>query len=63
MREEMAVTLADVVLRRTEAGTAGSPGEAALEVAARHIGSLLGWDAERIETEQHAVRERYGWAW
>jgi glycerol-3-phosphate dehydrogenase len=59
VREEMACTLADVVLRRTEAGTAGSPGRAALERAARVVSPLLGWSRERANTEIEAVEARY----
>jgi glycerol-3-phosphate dehydrogenase len=55
----MACTLADVVLRRTEAGTAGSPGRAALERAARVVSPLLGWSRERANTEIEAVEARY----
>jgi glycerol-3-phosphate dehydrogenase len=62
VREEMACTLADVLLRRTEAGTAGAPGEDALNAAGRHAQGLLGWNEERLAAELQAVRERYGWA-
>ena len=61
VREEMACTLADVILRRTEAGTAAHPGDEALDAASRHMAGLLGWDAERITAEVRAVRSRYGW--
>lgn len=48
-RCEMAMTLADVVLRRTGLGTLGNPGEAALIAAARIMGAPLGWNrAERM---------------
>jgi glycerol-3-phosphate dehydrogenase len=61
VREEMACRLADVILRRTEAGTAAHPGHEALEAAARHMAGLLGWDAERVTAEVRAVESRYGW--
>jgi glycerol-3-phosphate dehydrogenase len=39
----MAVRLSDAVLRRTEAGSAGHPGAAALHAAAQVMGDELGW--------------------
>ena len=63
MREEMALTLSDVVLRRTPIGTLGWPGEAVV----RRIGSLMArelcWDeAQTYEQIQqlHAEYERRG---
>jgi len=54
VRAEMAVSLADVVLRRTGLGTLGNPGEAALMAAARFMGGLLGWD--RVERLRQVER-------
>lgn len=51
VRSEMAVTLADAVLRRTEAGSAGHPGSDALEAAAAVMGVELGWDDWRVRHE------------
>jgi len=50
-RHEMAPKLADVLLRRTEAGAAGHPGADAIERAAAIIGAEHGWDASRIASE------------
>ncbi|MPY88102.1 MAG: FAD-dependent oxidoreductase [Luteitalea sp.] len=48
VREEMAMRLADAVLRRTEAGSAGHPGSDALSAAADIMAQLHGWrDAVR----------------
>ena len=48
VREEMALTLEDVVMRRTSLGQFGQPDPAILESAASIAGGLLGWsDAER----------------
>jgi glycerol-3-phosphate dehydrogenase len=58
-RHEMARRLEDVVLRRTELGTAGHPGDAALEAAARIAAGELGWSAERTRAEVAAVRALY----
>ena len=54
VRAEMAVSLGDVVLRRTGLGTLGNPGEAALMAAARFMGGLLGWD--RLERLRQVER-------
>ena len=46
-REEMAVTLADAVMRRTPLGALGYPGDAAAARAAAIVGDELGWTPER----------------
>ena len=51
----MACTLADVIFRRTDLGSAGHPGPAALTRAAAAMGALLGWDDAKIRAEIHAV--------
>ena len=51
VREEMAIKLTDVVLRRTQIGTEGHPGEGALQACAALMGRELGWDGRRIERE------------
>jgi glycerol-3-phosphate dehydrogenase len=51
IREEMAQTLADCVLRRTDLATAGHPGEDALGAAAEVAATELGWSAERKASE------------
>ncbi|MBI4477107.1 MAG: glycerol-3-phosphate dehydrogenase/oxidase [Acidobacteria bacterium] len=58
-REEMAMKLSDAVLRRTEAGSAGHPGSAALEEAARLMARELGWDATRMQREIDDVERVY----
>ena len=59
MREEMAVTLADAVLRRTEAGVTGHPGRPALERAAALMAFELGWPPAHIEAEIAACERVY----
>lgn len=59
VREEMAVRLSDVLLRRTEAGSAGYPGDAAVARAARVAGAELGWSSRRMETEIADLRAEY----
>ncbi|MPZ21339.1 MAG: FAD-dependent oxidoreductase [Luteitalea sp.] len=56
-REEMAMRLADAVLRRTEAGSAGHPGRDALLAAADIMTELHGW-SEAVRDEEIANVER-----
>lgn len=62
VREEMALDLASVVLRRTELGSAGHPGRAAIDSCADIVQSELGWSEERkaaeIETLEAFYRRR-----
>jgi glycerol-3-phosphate dehydrogenase len=59
VREEMALTLADVVRRRTDLGTAGLPDAPALEATAGLVARELGWDDHRREREVQGVLEIY----
>jgi glycerol-3-phosphate dehydrogenase len=59
VREEMAVHLADVVLRRTDLGTAGPPAEADLARVIPVMAQELGWDAAATDAERRALSERY----
>jgi glycerol-3-phosphate dehydrogenase len=59
IRHEMACTLADIVIRRTELGSGGHPGAALVESAARIAGDEVGWDADRRSQEISAVDEFY----
>jgi glycerol-3-phosphate dehydrogenase len=59
VRHEMARTLADCVFTRTELGTAGHPGEAALAACADVAAAELGWNAERTRAELEDVRARF----
>lgn len=51
VRQEMARTLADVVLRRTDLGSAGLPDESVLRKVALLMANELHWDPARIERE------------
>lgn len=59
VREEMAVTLGDVVLRRTDLGTAGYPGRTALEACLALAAPELGWDEDRRRRELEKMIEAY----
>lgn len=56
VREEMAQKLADVILRRTELGSAGNPGDKALKTCALIMARELGWDESRVQREIEEVR-------
>jgi glycerol-3-phosphate dehydrogenase len=55
VRHEMAIHLADVLLRRTAAGTGGHPGRKALQSAAAVMAEELGWTTSRVADEIAAV--------
>jgi glycerol-3-phosphate dehydrogenase len=51
IREEMACTLMDILIRRTGIGTLGNPGARVLEAVARIAARELRWDNTRLERE------------
>jgi glycerol-3-phosphate dehydrogenase len=51
VRHEMALRLADVVMRRTALGALGQPTRAVLSWAAALMGKELGWSEERVARE------------
>jgi glycerol-3-phosphate dehydrogenase len=59
-RHEMAMTLADAMIRRTPLGALGYPGDAAVTLAAEIVGAELGWAPDRQREEITAVRGFYG---
>ncbi|UCG25920.1 MAG: glycerol-3-phosphate dehydrogenase/oxidase [Chloroflexota bacterium] len=60
IRQEMALTLADVVLRRTELGAAGLPEEECIAVCADLMTAELGWNHDRRQKEIEGVYTAYG---
>ena len=63
VRNEMAVKLDDVVLRRTDLGSGCHPGRDALRAVAGRMRSLLGWSEARLGAEieeTEAVLARHG---
>ncbi|MDE2133594.1 MAG: glycerol-3-phosphate dehydrogenase/oxidase [Alphaproteobacteria bacterium] len=62
VRHEMAMTLADAVLRRTGIGQLGRPGSGVLDDASRIMAAEIGWDETRrlaeIEALEPAFRTR-----
>ena len=59
VREEAAVRLSDAVMRRTEAGSAGHPGNDELRSAAEVMADELGWNRQRIDDEIADVERLY----
>jgi glycerol-3-phosphate dehydrogenase len=59
VRQEMARTLADVVRRRSDLGTAGRPAPAALTAVGRLVAAELGWDDHRLRRENDEVARLY----
>jgi glycerol-3-phosphate dehydrogenase len=55
VRREMALTLADAVLRRLDLGTGGRPGSEELSVVCTVMAGELGWDEARVQREQDAL--------
>lgn len=58
-RAECAVALSDALLRRTEAGSAGHPGDDAVARAAVIMAAECGWDACRVKQEVAQVERVY----
>ena len=59
VREEMALRMSDVVFRRTELGTAGHPGTAALLELQRLLKEELAWSAQRAAEELALVERQF----
>ena len=59
MREEMAASLADVVFRRTDLGSAGEPPRTHLLAAAALMAAEKGWSQEKVEHEIDLVLRSY----
>ena len=57
VREEMAFTMKDIILRRTGIGTPGYPGAEVIEKVAAIAAGELGWDDDRRATEISLARE------
>jgi glycerol-3-phosphate dehydrogenase len=59
VREEMALKLSDVVMRRTCMGQIGAPSQQALETASQIMARELGWNEERRSREISELRPWY----
>lgn len=59
VRDEMAMTLADVLFHRTGLGFRGYPGDACIHRCAAVMAGELVWDAERTSNEVKAIKQTY----
>ena len=59
VRNEMALTLEDILFRRTGIGTLGHPGKEALHTIADTAASYLKWDGPRKRREIEAAEARF----
>ncbi len=59
VRKELALTLEDVIVRRTGLGAGGHPGEAAVRAAAAIVAGPLGWSPARVDDEVGGVTRFY----
>ncbi len=59
IREEMALTLADAVLRRLDLGTDGAPSGPDLDRVACAMAAELSWDEPRLRLEREALAQAY----
>jgi len=59
VRDEMAVKLEDVILRRTELGSLGFPGEECLKRCGEWMSRELSWDSARLELEINEARQAF----
>ena len=59
VREEMALGLDDVVLRRLPLGTLGPPGDAMVDAVAARMAELLGWDGRKTGEEKEFLARMY----
>jgi glycerol-3-phosphate dehydrogenase len=57
--EEMAHTLADVVIRRTGVGAAGYPGDPTVCDIATRMQQLCGWSEQRADEELRSLHRFY----
>jgi glycerol-3-phosphate dehydrogenase len=62
IRHEMACTVADIVIRRSELGAAGHPGAEIVAKIAAIAAEELGWDTNRRNREIAAVDAFYNQA-
>lgn len=59
IRDEMAQNLSDIVLRRTDLGTAGDPGVESLEICANIAAKEFKWDNEKLDKELSNLKKYF----
>lgn len=61
IRHEMAFTLKDVFLRRTDLGTVEYPGDECAHEVAKLMGSSLHWTTQKMKEEISQLKDHYRW--
>jgi glycerol-3-phosphate dehydrogenase len=59
VKDEMALSLADVVLRRTDLGSLGRPADASIAACADIVARALGWDDEERRRQMADLEQAY----
>lgn len=59
LANEMAIKLSDIVLRRTELGSAGYPGDDVVALCAKAMATELGWDIDKTQGEIEELQSIY----
>jgi glycerol-3-phosphate dehydrogenase len=59
LKHTLPQTLSDVIFRRTELGSAGHPGDEALQLCAQITGDTLGWSPQMRQLEIEQVQQRF----
>ena len=59
LHEEQALSLSDILFRRTGIGTLGNPGEAVIKKAATLAADVLNWDDAKRKDEIQKVQKRF----
>ncbi|MGD1712230.1 FAD-dependent oxidoreductase [Dapis sp. BLCC M172] len=60
IHQEMAHKLSDVILRRTELGSAGYPGDEIIQFCAEVMSKELGWNSEKLQQEVQEIKNILG---
>lgn len=58
VRKEMALSLSDIMLRRTGMGTLGYPGDELTNEIGEIAGAELGWDSEKVSLEINEIKKK-----
>ncbi len=60
IHQEMAHKLSDVILRRTELGSAGYPGDEIIQFCAEVMSKELDWNSEKLQQEVQEIKNIFG---
>ena len=62
IHQEMAHKLSDVILRRTELGSSGYPGDETIQFCAEVMSKELGWSPTKLQQEVQEIKNIFGFA-